>query len=111
MTYYDRYGRRIPTPRQDATSNINSNVVMAVVAMIIVAGFAVWAYMSQCAIADASKDAKEANRIMTHDSMTAVHTYDGETIRFYVMTDPDTNVQYIVNDRGGMCVREQRDAL
>lgn len=44
-----------------------------------------------------------------HDSMTVTYTYNGEAIRYYVMTDPDTQVQYIVNDRGGMCRREAKE--
>lgn len=42
---------------------------------------------------------------VTHDSMCATQTYDGETIRWYVMVDPDYRIQYLVNDRGGCCVR------
>lgn len=42
---------------------------------------------------------------ITHDSLTASHTYDGEAIRWYVMIDPDTDIQYLVNDRGGCCPR------
>lgn len=42
----------------------------------------------------------------THDSLTINYTYDGEEIRTYVMIDPDTNIQYLVNDRGGMVRRE-----
>lgn len=42
----------------------------------------------------------------THDSLAPTYTYDGECIRWYVFTDPDTSIQYLVNDRGGCCVRE-----
>lgn len=42
---------------------------------------------------------------MTHDSLAPTYTYDGEVIRWYVLVDPDTDVQYLVNDRGGCCVR------
>lgn len=40
----------------------------------------------------------------THDSLGVTYTHDGEAIRWYVFADPDTGVQYLVNDRGG-CVR------
>ena len=40
-----------------------------------------------------------------HDSLTVNNTYNGEKIRWYVMIDPDTQVQYLVNDRGGCCPR------
>lgn len=43
--------------------------------------------------------------LVTHDSLAPTHTYDGEVIRWYVLVDPDTQVQYLVNDRGGCCAR------
>lgn len=42
---------------------------------------------------------------VTHDSMCATKTYDGELTRWYAMVDPDYRVQYPVCDRGGCCVR------
>lgn len=42
---------------------------------------------------------------MTHDSLTPTITHDGGAIRRYVLVDPDTEVQYLVNDRGGCCPR------
>ena len=80
-----------------------------VVALVLIIGVGVWAWLSQREVIAASKAAEQTERLITHDSMTAVHTYNGETIRFYVMVDPDTGVQYIVNDRGGMCLRENPD--
>ncbi len=42
----------------------------------------------------------------THDSLAPTYTYDGQlTIRWYVFTDPDTGVQYLVNDLGGCTPR------
>lgn len=43
----------------------------------------------------------------THDSLTINYTHNGEEIRTYVMIDPDTNIQYLINDRGGMVRRDQ----
>ena len=40
-----------------------------------------------------------------HDSLAPTYTYDGEIIRWYVFTDPDSGVQYRVNDRGGCTPR------
>lgn len=40
-----------------------------------------------------------------HDSLAPIYTYNGEIIRTYVFTDPDSGVQYLVNDRGGMTPR------
>ena len=36
------------------------------------------------------------------------YTYDGEIIRTYVLTDPDTGIQYLEGDRGGICPRLDR---
>ena len=82
---------------------------MALISALVIIALGVWAHMQTKAPNLASQEVSEPSEtehLITHDSMTAVHTYDGETIRFYVMTDPDTGVQYIVNDRGGMCLRE-----
>lgn len=40
-----------------------------------------------------------------HDSMAITYTFDGGMIRWYVLVDPETRVQYLVNDREGSCVR------
>lgn len=40
-----------------------------------------------------------------HDSLAPTYTYNGEIIRWYVFTDPDSGVQYLVNDRGGCTPR------
>lgn len=108
MRYYDASGRRVPAPRHDYVPSNATTVVVALIAVALIMGFAAWAYTSSL---EATNDAGvQSERPITHDSMTIVHTYDGEEIRFYVMTDPDTGVQYIVNDHGGMCSREGIDA-
>lgn len=109
VTYYDKTGRRVPAPRHDTVPSNGSTIALALVAIVLIIGAGVWAWLNQREMVAESK--AETEHLITHDSMTAVHTYDGETIRFYVMTDPDTGVQYIVNDRGGMCLRENPDAL
>jgi len=86
-----------------------AGVAVALISTLVIIALGVWAHMQTKALNLASQEVSEPSEtehLITHDSMTAVHTYNGETIRFYVMTDPDTGVQYIVNDRGGMCVRE-----
>lgn len=40
-----------------------------------------------------------------HSSLAITYLYDGETIRWYVMIDPDTGVEYLVNDLGGTTPR------
>lgn len=44
-------------------------------------------------------------RSETHDSLDATLTADGSYIYWYVMVDPDTGIEYLVNDRGGSTPR------
>lgn len=46
-----------------------------------------------------------AGATIKHDSLAPTYTHDGEIIRWYVFTDPDSGVQYLVNDRGGCTPR------
>ena len=54
--------------------------------------------------ATAAPGAENVGKV-THDSLAPTYTHDGEVIRWYVLVDPDTDVQYLVNDRGGCCPR------
>lgn len=40
-----------------------------------------------------------------HDSLDATLTQDGTHVSWYVFIDPDTGVEYLVNDRGGCTQR------
>lgn len=45
----------------------------------------------------------------SHDSLGPTYLYDGKSvIRWYVFTDPDSGVQYLVNDRGGCTPRLEK---
>ena len=48
-------------------------------------------------------------RKITHDSLGPTYLYNGEIIRWYVWTDPDKGIQYLVNDRGGGMPRRERN--
>ena len=39
------------------------------------------------------------------DSMTATYTADGDCIKAYVLRDPDTGIEYLVTDHGGITER------
>lgn len=106
MSYYDKAGRRVPTPRHDIVPSNGATIAVVLVALVLIVGIGVWSWLGQMEVIRAAREDEERQSLVRHDSMCAIHTYDGETIRFYVMTDPDTQVQYIVNDRGGMCARE-----
>lgn len=46
---------------------------------------------------------------LRHDSLSATLTNDGTYIRWYVFVDPDSGVEYLVNDRGGATPRLDKD--
>lgn len=106
--HYDRYGRRVPSDRYDKLPSDRMAYGMSMIAVLVVAALMVWVVLARDA---ERKEAQKAPVIVgpTHDSLTVNYTYNGEAIRWYVMVDPDTNIQYLVNDRGGCCVREGMD--
>ena len=81
---------------------------MAMVAVLVVAALMVWVVLEREA---ERQEAQQAPVIVgpTHDSLTVNYTYNGKAIRWYVMVDPDTGIQYVVNDRGGCCPRLDQD--
>lgn len=103
--YYDRHGRRVPSPRHDRVPSDGATAAMFVVSVLVIGALAAWAYAER----HAQMEPQPATPTPTHDSLTVNWTHDGEAIRWYVMTDPDTGVQYLVNDRGGCCRREDRE--
>lgn len=40
------------------------------------------------------------------DSLTVTYTADGDCIKAYVIRDPDTGIEYIVTDHGGITLRQ-----
>lgn len=68
------------------------------VLLVMFAGIAVMAHLVSGA--QATDEAAVPEYKPTHDSMTYSLTCDGEMIRWYVMKDPDTQIEYLVNDRG-----------
>lgn len=97
---------RCPTPRGDARRPSDLAVASVCVAMILVLGLLAWlAYAWSLPAEDDEPELPAHEVLTTHDSLAPTYTYDGEIIRWYVLVDPDSNVQYLVNDRGGCCVR------
>ena len=96
-------GRR-PTPKSDARRPSDLAVASVCVALIFLVGLFAWiGYMLTRPEEEPELPAHEVT--VTHDSLAPTYTYDGEIIRWYVLTDPDFGIQYLVNDRGGCCVR------
>ena len=54
-----------------------------------------------------SQESQSTNK--RHDAMTCTYDNKGNRTNYYVMVDPDTGIQYVVNDKGGMCPRLRKD--
>lgn len=89
-----------PTPRRPRKRPGDLATALFCLLMVGLLGFSVW-----LGLRDAGTAEKTVARKVTHDSLAPTYTYDGEVIRWYVLVDPDTSVQYLVNDRGGCCPR------
>lgn len=48
---------------------------------------------------------------ITGSSLGPVYTSSGETIKVYVFIDPETDIQYLVSDRGGITPRLTNDTF
>lgn len=90
------------TPRE-REQRLNARGTIAVCAVVLIMFVLSIATVMHLVRTDTPTDSP--TKFDMHDSMTVTRTFDGEKIRWYVMTDPDTQVQYVVNDRGGCCPR------
>ncbi len=96
--------RRVPHKRADAIPS-SPYVMMLAIGLLLGILLAVLAVDVQRQV-KASLDAKKPVRSGNPESpLVTTYDYQGEATRYYVMVDPLTGVQYLVNDRGGMCVR------
>lgn len=91
-----------PTPRKSVNKPSDTATVLFALLMVALMATALWWGLST--IPQTEKDLRPQNTIK-HDSLAPTYTYDGEVIRWYVFTDPDSGVQYLVNDRGGVTPR------
>ena len=71
-------------------------ICLFVMGLVALAGWVLFKQVNEAATAGPS---------VKYSSLGPTHTYNGETIRWYVFVDPDSQVQYLVNDRGGCCPR------
>ena len=90
-----------PTPRE--TRDHPSKAAAYFVCILIVCVVAYFAWLAYIGRGTSSTTYK------THDSLAPTYTYNGEIIRWYVLIDPETNVKYLVNDRGGCTPRLNHD--
>lgn len=89
-----------PTRRRDKKES-GGVIPIFVVLIIILLGSLAWGVTHQ---PPTEAELRPEHKI-THDSLAPTYTYDGEVVRWYVFTDPDTEIQYLVNDRGGCTPR------
>ena len=92
---------RRPTPRRRGRRPGDVATALFCLLMLALLGISLWVGLSGAG----EHDKTHAVRAVTHDSLAPTYTYDGEGIRWDVLVDPDTEVQYLVNDRGGCCAR------
>ena len=85
------------TPRKGRKQPSDAGVVLFCFCMVALLLAALWYGLLRGEPAE--------TKAVTHDSLAPTYTHDGEIIRWYVLTDPDTSVQYLVNDRGGCTPR------
>lgn len=94
-----------PTPRSPKARPAGAAVALVALMLVGALALAVLLALPHDLPAEAEQ---RPERVITHDSLAPTYTYDGEVIRWYVLTDPDTGVQYLVNDRGGATPRLDR---
>ena len=93
-----RLAKTRPTPREPKKRPSDLAVALFCFLMIALLGLSAWWGLSHTLPTEAER---RPQKVITHDSLGPTYTYDGEVIRWYVFIDPDTSVQYLVNDRGG----------
>lgn len=91
-----------PTPRKQQSRP--SGAATAIVCLLVIAALGLFAWWGLTSTMPTEAEQRPAHKI-THDSLAPTYTYDGEIIRWYVFIDPDTDVQYLVNDQGGCMPR------
>lgn len=93
-----------PTPRTPQRRPSDLAVALVCVLLIGILGLCAWLGMMITRPVEEEPEKLPTHRV-AHDSLAPTYTYDGEVIRWYVLADPDFGIQYLVNDRGGCCVR------
>lgn len=86
----------MPTPREPKKRPSGCAVALVSIMLVAILAMLVWLGSE---FADLPTEAEQRpEHVITHDSMCATYTYDGEVVRWYVMVDPDTGAQYVYND-------------
>lgn len=104
---YDRFGNRVPAPR-DRPREAPGTGACVIVCLAVMAALVGIAWLGLRDTCPTDGETPKTATVERHDSMAYTRTHDGEVIRVYVVTDPDTQVQYVVSDRGGIAPRLDR---
>lgn len=116
--YYDERGMRVPMSRGDSKRPKASDVLLFMFFSALIctcAYFVTVAVKSTLEVEEMKAQEEERERIqrtvktVSAEALCGISTSNGESIRLYVMTDPEEGYEYIVSDRGGVCVRLRRD--
>ncbi len=83
--------------RQDSGANPWYWLALALLAVALVASLAV-----------GIRTIRASGQVRKGNAISTTHTSDGSEIRWYVLTDPGSQVQYLVNDLGGVTPRLDR---
>ena len=98
---YEPYPRRRKERPSAAAVVLLVCLIGAILSVLLL--LSIWSKETGEALPDEAPAPKEKK--ITHDSLAPTYTYDGEIIRTYVFTDPDSGIQYLVTDAGGITPR------
>lgn len=116
--YYDERGVRVPRSRDDAQRPKASDVLWVVFFLMLLLActyLSVYSMHQADRISELESANAEQERIQTMggtvgmDPMCEIRTSSGDIIRLYVIPDPDEGQEYIVSDKGGICVRVKNE--
>lgn len=85
-----------PTPREPEPRPSGCAVILVAALLVSILAMVLWLGSEFLEVPTEAEQRPE--HVITHDSMCATYTYDGEVVRWYVMVDPDTGAQYVYND-------------
>lgn len=114
---YNEQGVRVPKSREDAKRPTTVNSFLVALCAILFVACCCLAVANIRAASEASEltatverqerkiEQQRTDGTVGMDAMCGIHTTSGDIIRLYVMTDPDTGTQYVVSDKGGICIR------
>lgn len=84
-----------PTPRRQQRRPNDKATAFVCLLIIALLGLLTWWGLTSTMPTEAEQTQEHK---ITHDSLCATFTYDGEVVRWYVFVDPEYGTQWIYND-------------